>query len=106
MRAVAVVVLALVAGCRAAPDTTPAAPTGPPRFPHAAAPHAALACAACHRATPGADDHAPCDGCHRAAFEAAPGPMCAVCHAGVTPTGVGRIVYPPQAGPRALAAEF
>ena len=108
--AVAVLVCAPVvwaAACRGTPDAAPAATAGPPRFPHAAAAHKALACGACHQQTPpGAADHAPCDGCHRDAFERTPGRFCDVCHERVEVGGQSPVVFPPRAGGRALAAEF
>jgi hypothetical protein len=90
------------------------------RFPHDAAPHAALGCATCHDpaavaagepARPGMDDHAPCDRgeCHAEAFLRPPSSLCSLCHASVVPWREGETTdaaYPPRRGPRAYPAHF
>src|SRR5262245_30596261 len=99
----------MLAACRGAPESTPPAETGPPRFPHAAPAPLALACQACHPADlprPVPTDHAPCDACHREPFAAVPGRFCRICHERVDVLDKSPVVYPPVAGPRAVAAEF
>jgi hypothetical protein len=113
-----VLLLALAAtACRARGETgAPAEDVY--RFPHGAAPHAALPCGDCHRLVaegtttrPGSDDHAPCDraSCHAPAFASPPGKLCTMCHERVTPSEMGATLpapFPPRAGARALAAEM
>lgn len=116
--AVVVALAAAVAACRQSSPSVPSEPeTVEGRFPHAS--HSEIRCTECHAledviaaepARPGTDDHAPCDRgrCHRSDFLGPPTPLCQICHRQVDPIGGGTTgaPYPPEHGPRALAAEF